>query len=515
MNRRDLIQAMLAAGAAALPQARAADAGVKFRSDPFTLGVASGYPQPDTVVLWTRLAPSPLEPGGGVEARLVAVDWELATDDGFGHIARRGTEFATRDWGHSVHVEPAGLEPAREYWYRFTAGGARSAAGRTRTAPAAGASPASLRLAVASCQQYEHGYYGAYRHMLADGLDAIVHVGDYIYEESWGTRRVRHHGSPEARTLDEYRARYALYKSDPDLAAAHAACPWLLTWDDHEVENDYAGDISVNDDDPAWFTARRAAAYQAYYEHLPLPHFMRPFDGRMRIHTALSWGDLATLVMMDGRQYRSPHACPHPGRRGTARVDAALCPELAAGEREMLGAKQARWVDTALDARRGRWNLLANGVLMGYADEAPGPGARFWTDSWNGYPAARRRFLDSLAGGKVANPVVLAGDLHAFVVGRLNATPEDPSSPVVASEFVTTSITSQATPQRIIDAMTAANANLVYGSSQHRGYVRLAVAPERLTADLVAMENVDRADAPRRVERSFVVEDGRPGPVDA
>lgn len=509
------MQALLAAGTVAVPQARATAAKLRFRSDPFTLGVASGYPQPGTVVLWTRLAPSPLEPGGGVEARVVAVDWELATDEGFQHVAQRGTGFAVSDWAHSVHIEPAGLEPAREYWYRFTAGGARSAVGRTRTAPAAGASPASLRLAVASCQQYEHGYYGAYRHMLTDELDAIVHVGDYIYEESWGTRRVRQHGSPETHTLDEYRRRYALYKSDPDLAAAHAACPWFLTWDDHEVENDYANDISVNDDDPAWFMARRAAAYQAYYEHQPLPHFMRPFGGRMRIHTGAAWGDLATLVMMDGRQYRSPHACPHPGRRGAARVDAASCPELAAAEREMLGAKQARWVDATLAAQRGRWNLLANGVLMGYADEDAGAGAHFWTDSWNGYPAARRRFLDSLSERKVANPVVLAGDIHAFVVGSLNATPEDPSTPPVASEFVTTSITSQATPQRIIDGMTSANANLVYGSSQHRGYVRLAMTPERLTADLVAMENVDRADAPRLIERSFIVENGRPGPVAA
>jgi len=515
MNRRHLIQALLAAGASGLAPARAADATLRFRSDPFTLGVASGYPLPDSVVLWTRLAPAPLEPGGGVEAPVVAVDWELATDEGFRHIARRGTAFATGDWGHSVHVEPAGLEPAREYWYRFTAGGARSVVGRTRTAPAAGTSPASLRLAVASCQQYEHGYYGAYRHMLADELDAIVHVGDYIYEESWGARRLRHHGSPEVHTLDEYRARYGLYKSDPDLAAAHAACPWFLTWDDHEVENDYAGDISVNDDDPAWFMARRAAAYQAYYEHQPLPHFMRPFAGRMRIHTGISWGDLATLVMMDGRQYRSPHACPRPGRRGAARIEAAGCPELAAAQREMLGAKQARWVDAVLDARRARWNLLANGVLMGYADEDAGPGTRFWTDSWNGYPAARRRLLDSLVERRVANPVVLAGDIHAFVVGRLNATPEDPGSAVVASEFVTTSITSQATPQRILDSMTAANANLAYASGRHRGYLRLAIAPGRLTADLVAMENVDRADAPRRVERSFVVEDGRPGPVAA
>ena len=260
-RRRRLLQQLVGlAGASLLPPGslRAAQA-MRFAENPFTLGVASGYPTPDDVVLWTRLAPSPMAPGGGMAPEVVAVEWEVASDAAFRSVVRSGVEYATPEWAHSVHVEPGGLEAGRPYWYRFTAGGARSPVGRTATAPARGASPERLRLAVASCQQYEHGYYTAYQAMVADEPDLILHLGDYIYELSWGDRRIRQHGTPECHSLDDYRARYALYKGDPLLQAAHQACPWLLTWDDHEVENDYAADVSEEDDEPEWFLARRAA----------------------------------------------------------------------------------------------------------------------------------------------------------------------------------------------------------------------------------------------------------------
>ncbi len=243
-----------AALAAACRLARAART-MRFADDPFTLGVASGYPTPNDVVLWTRLAPSPLAPGGGMPSEVVTVEWEIASDAQFRqHRRARVLEYAVPDWAHSVHVEPGGLEAGRPYWYRFTAGGVRSPVGRTATAPARGATPERLRLAVASCQQYEHGYYTAYQAMVADEPDLILHLGDYIYELSWGERRIRSHDAPECHSLDDYRARYALYKSDPLLRAAHAACPWLLTWDDHEVENDYAADVSEEDDGPNGFS---------------------------------------------------------------------------------------------------------------------------------------------------------------------------------------------------------------------------------------------------------------------
>ena len=260
VSRRAFVGAGLgvAASSALRPfAARATD--LRFATNPFTLGVASGYPEPNAIVLWTRLAPEPLVPGGGMPSAPVAVDWEIAQDERFAKVVRRGTTYATPDWGHSVHVEATGLEPARDYWYRFTSGGERSAVGRTRTAPAFGAALARLKLAVANCQYYEHGYYAAYRAMAATDLDLVVHVGDYIYEQR-GISRVRAHDAPEAFTLDDYRHRYSLYRLDADLQAAHAACPWMVCSDDHEVSNDYAADQATDGEPPELFLARRASA---------------------------------------------------------------------------------------------------------------------------------------------------------------------------------------------------------------------------------------------------------------
>jgi alkaline phosphatase D len=239
------------------------------------LGVASGFPTASSVVLWTRLAPEPLNADGGVMPVPVPVQWQVAEDASMRSVISEGLELALPEDAHAVHAEPANLRPGREYWYRFVAGGVASPIGHTRTAPAAGES-GRLKLAVCSCQMYEHGYFNAYRALLEDDLDLIVHVGDYIYEGSWGENPVRSHGAPEAQTLEDYRLRYALYKMDPDLRAAHEACPWIATWDDHEVSNDYAGDISQRDDPPEQFRRRRAAAYRAYYEHLPLPRAVQP-----------------------------------------------------------------------------------------------------------------------------------------------------------------------------------------------------------------------------------------------
>jgi hypothetical protein len=225
-TRRRFLQASsaLLAGCAAQP---------RFASDPFKLGVASGYPAPDGFVLWTRLV-------GAQEP--VRVRWEIFADDALRKVVASGDATAEAEWAHSVHEEAKGLEPGRPYWYRFTAGDAQSPVGRTRTAPMAASTPERLRFAFASCQQYEQGYYGAYRHMVADELDLAVFLGDYIYESSWGRDHVRKHDAPEPYTLADYRGRYQLYKSDPDLQAAHAAMPWIVTWDDHEVDNDYADD---------------------------------------------------------------------------------------------------------------------------------------------------------------------------------------------------------------------------------------------------------------------------------
>lgn len=208
---------------ARLPGARVARPA--FSSFPFSLGVASGDPAPDGFVLWTRLAPRPLEPGGGMPPESVEVSWEVAEDEAFGRVVASGAAMANAEWGHSVHVEVTGLRPDRWYWYRFRAGGAESPKGRTRTLPAADGMPGRLRFAFASCQNFESGHYTAYEHMAREDLDLVVHLGDYIYEGAAHAGRPRLHNGGELFTLDDYRLRYALYKSDPALQAAHASAP--------------------------------------------------------------------------------------------------------------------------------------------------------------------------------------------------------------------------------------------------------------------------------------------------
>jgi alkaline phosphatase D len=502
-DRRRFLQAAAALGAsAALPAAAQA-------SYPFALGVASGYPAPSGVTLWTRLT-------GALQPASVLVKWELAADESMRRIVRSGEALAHPEWAHSVHVDVQGLEPDRWYWYRFSAGDAQSRVGRTRTAPSPQAQPALLRFAFASCQQYEQGYYGAYRHIVADAPELIAFLGDYIYESSWGRDHVRSHGAPEPYGLDEYRARYALYRSDPDLQEAHAACPWIAIWDDHEVDNDYARDRPEDGMDREAFLLRRAAAYRAYWEHMPLPARMRPKGPRMRIYTQLDWGELARFYLLDMRQYKSWQACPRSGRRGGSNtVEVTECPRLAAPGRSMLGRAQERWLDGALGVSHSRWNVIAQTTAMARLDQKPGPGRRAWTDGWDGYPAARKRLLDSFPAKKVSNPVVIGGDIHRFNVAQLKQDFDDPGSGVVASEFVGTSITSQALPQERLSRYLPDNPHILLADSRYRGYVRVELTRSRWAADLRIMETVQRADAPCGTLASYVVEDGKAGPLKA
>jgi alkaline phosphatase D len=513
LNRRKLISnGLVLAGAAALgPWPRRVLAQASLKRDPFTLGVASGYPTRDGFVLWTRLAPEPLAPDGGMPAATVPVAWEIASDEQFRKVVLSGTAYAEPDWAHSVHVDVEHLEPAREYWYRFTAGDARSPVGRTWTAPRDSAHIERLRINLASCQQYEHGYYTAYRQMLADHPDLILHVGDYIYELSWGTEFVRSHGAGECYTLSDYRVRHALYRSDPDLQAAHTICPWLLMWDDHEVDNDYADATSEEDDDPTLFLARRAAAYRAYYEHMPLPRRAVPFGADMRLYTSCRFADLLTVHLIDEREYRSPHACPLEGRAGSNRVSPENCPALLDEKRTMLGARQEEWLGGRLRGSKTTWNFLAQGVVMAYANEDKPPAQRFWTDSWNGYPAARARLMRQLSDTKVPNPIVLSGDIHAYIVSDLHLDPANPDSPRVAGELVTTSITSQPTPKSTLARYTEYNPAIHLATGEKRGYVRIDVTKSAMKADLVAMDTVKERTSKSQVMASFASESGAAG----
>jgi alkaline phosphatase D len=477
-------------------------------ASPFALGVASGYPTPSSVVLWTRILGNP-DPQ-------IPVAWEIASDEAMKSVVRSGKALADSEWAHSVHVEAQGLEPDRWYWYRFATSAGQSLIGRTRTAPAAATQPSRLRFGFASCQHYEQGYFNAYRHMVADDPDLMVFLGDYIYESHWGRDLVRSHDSPEPYTLEDYRARYALYKSDPDLQAAHAACPWIVTWDDHEVDNDYADDRPEDGMDKAQFLRRRAAAYRAYYEHMPLPARMQPKGPDMRIYTTLDWGTLARFYALDDRQYRSWHACPRPGRRGGSNtVDIDACGRLSSPGRSMLGRAQERWLDHAFGESRAAWNILAQQTPMAQFDQKPGPGRRAWTDGWDGYPAARQGLFDSILSNRIRNPVVIGGDVHSFNVNQLKADFDKPESAIVAAEFVGTSITSQAWPQERLNPYLPDNPHMLLVDSRYRGYTRVEITPGRWTADLRAMESVRKREAGCSTLATYTVENGRPGPQKA
>jgi len=478
---------------------------------PFTLGVASGDPLPDSVVLWTRLAPEPLH-GGGMPPEPVAVEWQVAADDRMRTIVQRGMVTAMPELGHAVHVEVAGLEPGRWYWYRFVAAGAESPIGRTRTAPAAGAPLDRLRFAFASCQHYGQGYYAPYRHMARQELDLVMFLGDYIYETSARDEIVRPEPHTAPISLVQYRNKYGLYKSDPDLQAAHARFPWIVTWDDHEVANDYADDQSQDRDDAAWFLRRRAAAYQAYYEHMPLRRRALPDGARLQLYRRLGFGDLVAFSVVDDRQFRSHQACPPIERAGGNLVPD--CAERHDPRRSMLGAEQERWLIDGLDRSSARWNVIAQQLLMAQIKHKSAGTAEFWSDAWDGYPAARERLLRFLAARRPANPIVIGGDIHSYWVTDLKRDFDDPASPTVATEFVGTSISSRGIAYERTRATLRDNPHVKFFDSRKRGYVRCEVTPARWLSDLIAVDNVTQRDAPSSTLASFVVESGRPGAIE-
>lgn len=490
---------------------------------PFRLGVASGSPLPHGVVLWTRIMSEP----GNKEAPApgpLTVRWEMASDEAFRGIVARGDAVATPQLAHSVHVDVGGLQPDRWYWYRFMLGDAVSPVARTRTAPAAQTMPARMRLAYASCQHWEFGEYAAHRHIAAMAPDLVAFLGDYIYE--WGPYEAAHPASPrrgnESFTLADYRARYAQYKADPHLQASHHAAPWIVTWDDHEVSNDYADDRDGRLD-PA-FMQRRAAAYQAFYEHMPLRLSVPPEHAarfaRLRIHERYDWGRLARIHLLDDRQYRSHQACAPAGRGGSTSVGAA-CRERLEPQRTLLGPEQEAWLAQGLASSRARWNILAQQTLMAQCSQAPagseGEG-RFWTDGWDGYPAARQRLMSDIARHRPANPLVISGDVHSFFASELRSDfyrPASPANPVLATEFCGTSVTSNSRPQARTEQYLAMNPHIAYGRSDRRGFAVMDLTPEHATVLFQGLDDVGSASSAMATLARFRVEDGRPGVLPA
>ncbi len=475
-----------------------------FKTNPFTLGVASGDPTPDGFVLWTRLAPEPLR-GGGLDGDEVDVRWEVAADASFRRIVRSGVAVADSRLAHSVHVEIKGLQPDRWYWYRFFAGDDGSGAGRARTMPAPGVVPPHLSLAFASCQHFETGYYTAYEHMAAEHPDLVFHLGDYIYEGR-ANPRVRAHQGGELRSLGDYRDRYALYRTDPDLQAAHAACPWIVTWDDHEVDNNYAAEVSEEPDvGRASFLERRASAYQAYYEHMPLRAAQVPRGASMRLYREGAFGRLARFSVLDTRQHRSDQPC---GDRTKP-----PCGGMSAPAATLLGREQREWLFDGLQASDAVWNVIPQQVMMARVDRAPGPDVTYSMDQWAGYDVARRRLLQFLHERRVRNPVVLTGDIHSNWVNDLPLDFDDPDSPLAATEFVGTSISSggDGGPNTEYAAGVMRDNPFVKLHNAQRGYVRCDLTPQLFTARYRVLESVTRRGAERETLAEFVVEDGRAG----
>ena len=503
MKRRDFIGSTLVGLGTAQLAARAS-AFPGFSSSPFTLGVASGDVTEDSVVLWTRLAPSPLEVGGGVDNINISVSWQLAVDPAMNEIVRRGKYVTSPALAHSVHVDVQQLQPGREYWYRFQVEGYESTTGHTRTLPAAHSSPASIRFATTSCQNYAHGYFVAYQHMVRDRPAFVIHLGDYIYETSFGDNFRRHETETPPVTLDEFRARHALYKTDRDLQLAHANIPFFTMIDNHDA---------IEDRDPEKFK-QRIAAYQAWYEHMPVRGFAGIGKNEFLLHRLLKLGDLAQISLLDARQYRdSKEVCldsrdPGYGFGNYRQQCEAMLPET----RSMLGAGQEQWLRENLAGNKCRWNVLASpGPFLPFRYK-DGDLQRVYIGAWDAYPANRLRVLDAFSNAPSGHPLVLSGDVHSFwaVDGNLAQQPAE-RFPLV--EFVSSSISANwpAPLDTPIRENLVNNPQVDYYEGGKRGYLLHTVEPGQWLTEVRAVQDARDRQSSITAPASFRIRHGQPG----
>jgi len=478
-----------------------------FSATPFTLGVASGDPASDGFVLWTRIAPKPLERGGGMPPRPVEVAWEVATGEGMQQVVREGTAVAHPELGHAVHVEVEGLEPSRDYFYRFTVGGERSQVGRSRTLPPAGAPVGQIRIGLVGCQAYDAGFFTAYRYVAEERFDFVYHYGDYIYEHGVGQSsvgRIVPRDLDETVTLDDYRYRYSLYKLDPDLQAAHASAPFVMTFDDHEVSNDWAGLWNQAGTAPELFALRRAAAFQAWYEHMPVRKAQLPRGPDILAYRRLTVGNLITMHVLDTRQYRLPPACGG-GRR-------ANCADAFEPRRTMMGETQERWLYDGFKTASRKWTVLAQQVAMMRNDSDPDPNKFLPNmDMWDGAPAARDRLFVAIADAGLSNVIALSGDIHSNWAGLLKKDFLEETSATLGVEFIGTSITTNRDGFDINDVFRQRLAKQPYVKffNGQRGYLRHIVTPARWQADFRVLDKVTVPDGRISTRKSLVVESGR------
>ncbi|MCJ2182901.1 alkaline phosphatase D family protein [Novosphingobium sp. 1949] len=508
ISRRSLIHsaAGLAAGAVAAPAIVRAQSW--FTAYPFTLGVASGDPASDGFVIWTRLAPDPYAPHGGMPLSALPVEWEVASDERFRTIAAKGTAIARPELGHSVHVEVAGLQPDRPYWYRFTSGSDRSLTGQARTLPPVGAAVSALRFGICGCQHFEAGFYAAYRHLAAEDLAFVFHYGDFIYEYQYDHRfaqdglpvqKVRQHRLRALYSVEDFRAHYAQYLQDLDLQSARMRHAFLATFDDHEIEDNWVGD---HDKDPSVppevFALRRQAAMQVWYEHMPVRKALFPRGELIHANRRLTYGNLAALNLLDTRSFRSDQPCNDGW--------SPACPGVYDSKAEVLGAAQEAWLDANLHRKDATWNVIGQQVMMMPIDRriANEPEKLLNLDSWAAYDAPRKRLMKRL--GTVENAVVFTGDEHQNFAGLLL----DGDRPV-AVENVLTSISSGgdgSDRRKGSDRIMANNPQVKFLNDQ-RGYGVCEVSPEALTTRFMVLDKVSVPDGAIRQRASATVERGK------
>ena len=481
---------------------------LQYEAYPFTLGVASGEPESNSVVIWTRLAAQSLSKK--LAQSIVPVQWFVAEDEQMSNIIAQGEGLASPEFGHSLHIVVENLQPDRFYWYRFQTQKHLSPKGRTRTTPVGSAN--KLSFAFVSCQNYEHGYYNAYRYLAKEKLDFVIHLGDYIYEGGNNKKSTkkspRSHDSPEPTDIEGYRQRYSLYRSDPDLQEAHRLFPFICTWDDHEVENNYANLKSAKNDNVELFRKRRAAAYQAYYEFLPLRPYSRPQAENMQLYRHLEWGDLARFYVLDTRQYRNDQPCDHNGKGGMQII--ANCQERFDRKRSLLGKTQEQWLHDSLSSSSSHWNVIAQPYLfsqlkISFTDDEP----LFLSDAWDGYPISRQKILDLIEQKRPSNPVFIGGDIHSFWINQVYRDFDDRNSEVLATEFVGTSITSNnRVHHNFLAALLPLNPHVQFFESRFRGYVKCDLSPSVWQAQLKVVDTVKQTKSKLSTLATFQVKNG-------
>jgi alkaline phosphatase D len=470
---------------------------------PFSLGVASGDPTANSVVLWTRLAPAPLRDDQLLDR--VSVDWVIAKDPALNEILQTGQVTALPRNAHCVHVEPVNLDPDTVYYYRFEAQGKLSPVGRTKTLPSPGVDLSKFTIALTSCMEYSQGYFSAYRDILDRQPDLVIHNGDYIYEAPSGTVRP-YPVSSEARTLTEYRSLYAQYRQDAALREAHAQFPWIVMWDDHEIVNDSgpnhflpsSRNVPMSDDE---YQLRRRAAAKAFLEHMPLRAALAGKEGEAPVFYERSVvGDLLELNYLDVRSYRDKPVCIENQSMGFAD-----CPDAHDPARSMLGDTQEHWLYKNFGTAGCKWNCLAQTTVMAPFDRAAGPEVNYETDGWDNYAANRDRIMQHIGQHDIRNCVALGGNIHAYYAGIVSSG---------LTEIVTTSITASGGGSKRyndVNGRRDENPSLQFFDNRYHGYTLLEFGCEKIQATLRTVADIEVENSPITTLATMSVEDGKVG----